>query len=177
MRPLPSIGPHPPSSDVLLAIYLNDHLAGSTLGRDLSRRSAGSNRGTPYEPFLSRLAQEIVEDRRSLLAIMGALGVRVDRLKAAAAWGGEKLGRLKLNGQLRGYSPLSRVVELEGLALGVYGKRGLWITLGELARERRVLVADELVGLRQRAESQLEELEIHRIRAIAEAFGQRGSGG
>lgn len=177
MSPLPSIGPDPPPPDVLLAIYLNDHLAGATVGRDLSRRSAASNRGTPYEPFLSRLAQEIVEDRRSLLAIMDALGVRIDRLKAAAAWSGEKLGRLKLNGQLRGYSPLSRVVELEGLALGVYGKRGLWITLGELAREHPVVVADELLGLRQRAESQLEGLDTHRIQAIADAFSPRGSGG
>ena len=177
MSPLPSIGPDPPPSHVLLAIYLNDHLAGSTGGRDLSRRSAASNGGTPYEPFLSRLAREIVEDRRSLLAIMDALGVRVDRLKAAAAWGGEKLGRLKLNGQLRGYSPLSRVVELEGLVLGVYGKRGLWIALGELALERPVLIADELLELRRRAESQLEGLETHRIQAIADALGQRGSGG
>lgn len=170
MSPLPSIGPEPPPSEVLLAIYLNDHLAGATVGRDLSRRSAASNRGTPYEPFLSRLAQEIGEDRQSLLAIMAALGARVDRLKAAAAWGGEKLGRLKLNGQLRGYSPLSRVVELEGLVLGVSGKRGLWIALGELAEDRPVLVAAELLRLRHRAESQLEGLDTHRIQAIADAF-------
>jgi hypothetical protein len=172
--PFPSIGPDPPPSDVLLAIYLNDHAAGATVGRELSRRSAASNRGTPYEPFLSRLAGEIAEDRRSLLAIMDALGVRVDRFKAAAAWGGEKLGRLKLNGQLRGYSPLSRIIELEGLLLGVHGKRALWITLGELAGDRPGLVADELHGLRQRAESQLEGLETHRTRAIAEALGPNG---
>jgi hypothetical protein len=177
MSSLPSIGPDPPPSDVLLSIYLNDHLAGATVGRELSRRSASSNRGTPYEPFLGQLAQEIVEDRRSLLSIIDALGVRVDRLKAAAAWGGEKLGRLKLNGQLRGYSPLSRVVEFEGLVLGIHGKRALWITLGELARDRPVLVADELLALRRRAESQLERLETQRIRAITDAFGQRGSGG
>jgi hypothetical protein len=174
---LPSIGPDPPPSEVLLAIYLNDHLAGATVGRDLSRRSAASNRGTPYGPFLSQVAQEIAEDRQSLLAIMDALGVRVDRLKAAAAWAGEKLGRLKLNGQLRGYSPLSRVVELEGLVLGVHGKRALWITLGELARDRPVLDADDLLGLRQRAESQLEGLQTHRIQAVVDAFGGRGSGG
>ncbi|MFZ1995117.1 MAG: hypothetical protein WAU75_13465 [Solirubrobacteraceae bacterium] len=177
MSPLPAIGPEPPPPDALLGIYLNDHLAGATVGRELSRRSAASNRGTTYEPFLRGLTQEIAEDRRSLLAIMKALGVRVDRLKAAAAWGGEKLGRLKLNGQLRGYSPLSRVVELEGLVLGVYGKRGLWITLSELAPDRPVLVAGELLGLRQRAESQLEGLQTHRLRAIADAFGRRDSGG
>src|ERR1700761_5614190 len=139
MSRLPAIGPQPPASDVLLGIYLNDHLAGATVGRELSRRAATSNHGTAYEPVLSQIAREIDEDRRSLLAIMAALRVRVDRLKTAAAWGGEKLGRLKLNGQLRGYSPLSRVVELEGLALGVHGKRLLWIPLAELAGDRPAL--------------------------------------
>jgi hypothetical protein len=172
MSRLPSIGPDPPPSDALLAIYLNDHLAGATVGRELSRRSASSNRGTPYESFLSRLAQEISEDRDALLAIMNALNVRLDRLKAAAAWGGEKLGRLKLNGQLRGYSPLSRMVELEGLLLGVHGKRGLWITLSRLANDEPALIADDLERLRVRAESQLRELETHRIRAALDAFGR-----
>jgi hypothetical protein len=175
MSRLPAIGPDPPASDVLLGIYLNDHLAGSTVGRELSRRAQASNHGTRYEPFLNQLAREIDEDRRSLLAIMAAVGVRVDRLKTAVAWGGEKFGRLKLNGQLRGYSPLSRVVELEGLALGVHGKRLLWIALGELAGDRPGLDVEELRALRQRADSQLERLEAHRIDATAEAFGPRGS--
>ena len=38
------------------------------------------------------------------------------------AWTAEELERLKLNGQLAGYSPLSRLVELEGLAVGIEGK-------------------------------------------------------
>ena len=38
-------------------------------------------------------------------------------------------GRLKPNGQLTGYSPLSRLVELEGLSLGITGKLGLWRAL------------------------------------------------
>jgi hypothetical protein len=36
---------------------------------------------------------------------------------------------LKLNGQLRGYSPLSRLDELELLQIGVAGKRRLWRAL------------------------------------------------
>ena len=38
-----------------------------------------------------------------------------------AGWVAEKAGRLKLNGSLLTYSPLSRLVELEGLSLGVEG--------------------------------------------------------
>ena len=50
-------------------------------------------------------------------------------MKPAVAWIAEKAGRLKLNGQIRGYSPLSRLVELEGLEVGVTGKRSLWQAL------------------------------------------------
>ena len=46
---------------------------------------------------------------------MRDLGFGADKLKNVAAWGLEKVGRLKLNGELTGYSPLSRMVELEGL--------------------------------------------------------------
>jgi hypothetical protein len=41
---------------MLLAIYLNDHLAGATVGRDLSRRAAASNRYTSYGPSLDYLS-------------------------------------------------------------------------------------------------------------------------
>ena len=46
---------------------------------------------------------------------MEDLGFDSDTMKDLGGWALEKVGRLKLNGQLTGYSPLSRVVELEGL--------------------------------------------------------------
>jgi hypothetical protein len=155
---------------MLLAIYLNDHLAGATAGRELSRRAAASNRGTSYEGFLEDLAREIQEDRESLLTIVRALQIRVDPLKLAGAWGAEKLGRLKLNGRLRGYSPLSRVVELEALALGVHGKLALWRSLQALDPLPPPLQAAGLPELAARAERQLEGLEEHRMRAVVEAL-------
>jgi hypothetical protein len=155
---------------MLLAIYLNDHLAGSTVGRELAQRAAGSNRGNVYGAFLEGLATEIAEDRETLIAIMRALDVRVDRLKVLGAWGAEKLGRLKPNGRLLGYSPLSRVVELEGLALGINGKLALWRTLENLVSGRPELASFDIATLAERAESQLERLEPHRLRAATEAL-------
>jgi hypothetical protein len=156
---------------VLLAIYLNDHLAGATAGRELVRRAASSNRGSSYGPFLEDLAVQIEEDRESLLEIMRALGVGIDRLKLIGGWAAEKAGRLKLNGRLRGYSPLSRVVELEMLALGVHGKLALWLALRELEAGEPRLADSDLANLIQRAELQREGLEAHRLRAVAEALG------
>jgi hypothetical protein len=151
---------------MLIAIYLNDHLAAATGARELARRAAASNRRSEYGPFLDQLAQEIDEDREILLAIMRALGVRIDRLKVLAGWSAEKAGRLKLNGRLFGYSPLSRLVELEALAVGVYGKLALWRSLEQLDPERLTTAGAFLPELVQRAERQLDELEQHRRRAV-----------
>jgi hypothetical protein len=155
---------------MLLDIYLNDHLAASTGGRDLASRAASSNRNSEYGPFLKRLAREIAEDRESLVAIMRALDVKVDRLKVIAGWGAEKVGRLKLNGRLLGYSPLSRLVELEALALGVHGKLALWRSLQQLEPELPGIADGVLTELAGRAERQLEELEVYRRRATTEAL-------
>jgi len=114
-----------------LAIYLNDHLAGATTGVELARRLRASNEGDAEmaEP-LARVCAEIEADRETLEELMRRLGIRRSVVKPAAAWLGEKLGRLKPNGQLHGYSPLSRLVELEILHIGITGKRRLWEALG-----------------------------------------------
>jgi hypothetical protein len=153
-----------------IAIYLNDHLAGATVGAELARRAAGNNRGSPYGQFLEELATEIRADRESLLAIMRSLRVRVDRVKVSAAWAAEKLGRLKLNGRLRGYSPLSRLVELEALTLGVSGKLALWRALDQLEPQRPELSKEVLRDLIARAQRQLDSLEQQQRNAVISAL-------
>ena len=57
---------------------------------------------------------------------MELLEVKPNPIKDAAGWTAEKFGRLKPNNSLLSYSPLSRVIELEGLVIGVTGKLALW---------------------------------------------------
>lgn len=154
----------------LLSIYLNDHLAGATSGRELAGRAAGNNRGSEYGAFLSDLAREIDEDRVTLLALMRDLSVGIDHAKVIGGWLVEKAGRLKLNGSLLSYSPLSRVVELEALALGVTGKRSLWVALDELSTAELVLSDAGLPELIARADRQLAGLEEQRRRAVVAAL-------
>ena len=155
----------------LLGIYLNDHLAGSTGGIELAKRACSANQGSELGRFLAELVMQIESDRRTLQRIMEDLGVRRDRAKVAGGWMLEKAGRLKMNGQLRGYSPLSRVVELEGLALGVTGKLALWKALKLLAETEPALDAAELDRHIERAEEQQRQLEDHRLAAVREALG------
>ena len=87
-----------------------------------------------------------------------------------AAWTAEKAGRLKLNGQLLGYSPLSRLVELEGLSLGVTGKLCLWLGLRAAYQDDPRLTGFDLEGLAKRARDQRQRLERVRRKAAVEAL-------
>jgi hypothetical protein len=152
----------------LLAIYLNDHWAGSTAGLELARRARGSNEGTELGDFLRRLALEIEEDREALGRIMDRLEIRRDPLKQSFGWAAEKVGRLKLNGQILGYSPLSRLVELEGLHLGISTKLSLWEILRSThAAELQEFDLGELI---ERARHQLDELKPLRLEAARAAL-------
>lgn len=153
-----------------LGIYLNDHLAGAVAGVELAKRAANNNKGTEWGSFLESLSEEIEEDRRALLDLMNELGIKQDILKDAAAWLGEKVGRLKLNGKLVGYSELSRVVELDGLALGITGKLALWRVLKELQLPEVRATGIDLDALEERARKQRDGVEDYRLRAGREAF-------
>jgi hypothetical protein len=157
-----------------LDVYLSDHLAGATVGVELSRRAANSNRGTPTGEFLEQLHQEIVEDRRTLIAVVRALEADTSPAKSVLAWAAEKAGRLKLNGQLRGYSPLSRLIELEGLETGVTGKRSLWEALARAFPDDERLVRFDLDALVRRAEHQLKGLRDQHLSAAHEALRATG---
>lgn len=161
----------PPTSDRLLEIYLADHLAASTAGVALSRRTAQSNANTALGDVLRRLVTEIEEDRRTLQAIVAELGFRESKAKDTLAWAGEKVARLKLNGQLRGYSPLSRIVELEALSVGVAGKLALWQSLKSTPALSERLSGFDLDQLAERAQRQRTEIEEQRINAVRETFG------
>lgn len=153
-----------------LAIYLTDHLGGSTSGVELAKRTARSNQGTEFGEPLGRIASEIAEDRAALQGIMHDLDVPPDHLKTSVAWAAEKVGRLKPNGQLTGYSPLSRVLEIEVLFSGVNGKLCLWRTLQEVAATEPRLSTSRLEELAARAEAQRETLDDLRGRAAQIAF-------
>jgi hypothetical protein len=160
------------ADDKYLAIYLNDHLAGAVGGVQLARRMAKSNRGSEvYGEPLERLAAEVNEDRRTLQSLLKALDVRGDPIKILASVGAEIVGRLKLNGSLISYSPLSRMEELELLLLGVTGKAALWRALRDSNGDDPRLRKFDFEELIKRADSQRRRLEALRRRAAAEALG------
>lgn len=160
----------------LLAIYLNDHLAGATGGVELAGRAARANRGrTPdISARVRALTEEVRADRRSLREIMAALGVTTAHHKVFAAWLGEKAGRFKLNAGVLRRSPLSALIEVEALHLAVQGKARGWRTLLAAAEREPGLDAQHLRTLLDRAQQQLIELEDLHHEVATQVFGTRG---
>jgi len=153
------------SDDGLLAIYLRDHFAASTAGRNRCRYARDRNRDGELGSLLDTLLHEIEEDRDTLRRVMARVGVEPSGVKVAASAALERLGRLKLNGQVTGYSPVSRVLDLEALSLGIEGKSLLWAALA--ARNDQHLAEFDFKALEERAQSQRERLESHRGAAAA----------
>ncbi len=144
----------------LLGIYLNDHLGGAMAGTELARRISRTH------PELRALADDIESDRQELLDVMRTYGVEPRPHKAAIGWLTEKAGRLKLNGRLLGRSPLSDVLELETLRVGIEGKAALWRALETLPGAD----AERLSRLVRRAGDQADLVDQHRLGIAPKAF-------
>ncbi|MFD8077836.1 hypothetical protein ACFV3E_34875 [Streptomyces sp. NPDC059718] len=157
-------------SQQALEIYMNDHLAGSTTGQLISRHLADHQRATPHGDELRRVADEIAEDRQSLLDLMAALDVPARRHKVYAGWLAEKARLLKLNGRVTRRSGLSTVIELEVLRLGIEGKSLLWQSLLSLT-PKKDLDEDRLRLLLDRAREQIDTVETVRREAVGAGLG------
>lgn len=168
--PRPPVAVRDADARTLFTVYLQDHHAAATGLVELAKRSARSNRDEPLGGFLRGLVAGLQTTLEAIEAVMRHHAVTPSPVKAPLAVVAERLGRGKLNGQLVGYSPLSRLVELEGLAAGVEMEHQFWLTLSQLpagALPATVDVSERIT----RSRKQRDELEEHRADAAVAAFG------
>jgi hypothetical protein len=152
-----------------LAIYINDHGAGGAAGLALARRCLSRNERSALGETLRHIVDEIAQDVDTLSSVRRSLALKDDRLKRVIARLVERLTRFKLNGRLRGYSPLSRLLEIEALLTGIDAKRSLWLALQQ--RDSSACLAGfDLPALARRAENQRERLRPHHLEAARAAF-------
>jgi len=152
----------------LLAIYLTDHLAGAAAGSRRMQRLAEAERSAPDADALRRVATGVESDRAALMDMMRSEGIEPRRYKMALARAVEMAGLLKTNGRIFERSPLSSVVELEGLRMGVVAKQCLWHSL----RGTELSARYDFSALLERAEQQLEVLDQAHARRAGDVFGQ-----
>ena len=148
--------------------YLNDHLAGSISALELIAHWVEAHNGEPLGSFFVEIEREIKADQDTLRDVMRALGVEESKMRQAGAWVAEKIGRARLIIAGDGRGSLGLLLTLEGLIMGVTGKKLLWRTLA--AAKLPPLNTYNFESLQRRAEQQVERIEAERISAIREAF-------
>ena len=148
--------------------YLNDHLAGSISALEVIDHWAEVHKGEPVSSFFVEIKAHIKADQETLRDIMRALEVEESKIRKAGAWAAEKVGRARLI--IAGDEPgsLGLVLTLEGLIMGVTGKKLMWASLAAAKLPR--LSSYNFEQLQRRAEQQIERIEAERISAVREAF-------
>jgi hypothetical protein len=148
--------------------YLNDHLAGSISALELIAHWAEVHKGEPLGSFFVETEREIKADQDMLRDVMRTLGVEESKMRQAGAWAAEKVGRARLMIAGDEQGSLGLVLTLEGLIMGVTGKKLMWRSLAAAKLPR--LKIYHFGQLQRRAEQQIERLEAERIRAVSQAF-------
>jgi hypothetical protein len=148
--------------------YLNDHLAGSISALELIAHWVEVHKGEPLGSFFVETEREIKADQDTLREVMRSLGVEESKMRQAGAWAAEKVGRARLiiAGDERG--SLGLVLTLEGLIMGVTGKKLMWRAL--VASKLPQLNGYNFEELQRRAEQQVERIEAERMTAVRQAF-------
>ena len=152
-----------------IAIYLNDHLAGSVTALQILDSLLKRQTGTPLERDLVELKNEIADDRRELEILMARLHIPESSTRKTAAWFSEKLYELKAQVD----DPSGQLFLLEALntlSIGIEGKALLWKALDTAAKSVQALQGMEYDYLIQRAAAQRTHVEKMRLRAARSAL-------
>ena len=153
-----------------LTIYLNDHLAGSVSAIELVDHLIETYKGKPLEPFFTNLRNEIDADQRTLQDLIRKLGEKESAVRKAGAWVAEKLARMKVRVNDSEKDQMGLLQALEGLLLGITGKRALWSAL-EVASENVALLRGlDYARLQQRAREQCDLVDAKRLESAREVF-------
>ena len=157
-----------------LATYLHDHLAGSVVALELLEHLETAHSGTDLAPFLAKLREDILADRAELDALIGRAGGSTGTVRAAVGWLGEKAARLKLRMDDASGGDFRLLEACELVAVGIEGKRGLWVALAEVSASVPQLRGPDYAALVARAVKQRQRIETVRLRAARAALRHEG---
>jgi hypothetical protein len=148
--------------------YLNDHLAGSVSALEVIDHWVEVCKGERLGSFFVEIEKQIKADQETLRDVMRTLRVEESKVRKLGAWAAEKVGRARLI--VAGDEPggLGLVLTLEGLIMGVTGKKMIWRALAAAKLPR--LDSYDFEHLQRRAEQQIERIEAERISAARQAF-------
>ncbi|WP_026550909.1 hypothetical protein [Arthrobacter sp. Br18] len=146
-----------------LEAYLDMHLMGATNGVRLFEAAARSWSGTRHQEVITRLAQDIDDERAALRRAIEQFGHRPGRVKMFVAHSMARLAAVNPVNPLRRKGNAGAQLELETLLSLLRGKEALWETLISLlhsapAADRLGFTEEELLRLLTAARQQQAEI-------------------
>lgn len=150
--------------------YLNDHLAGSVGALELLDRLVITYQGKPLERFFGDLRDEIEADQETLKELIAKLDEKESTVRKAGAWIVEKVSRAKIQLSETREGEMGLFLALEGLALGIQGKRSLWRALAAASQTTPRLRGLDYAMLERRAVEQRDRVEAKRLEVAREVF-------
>ncbi len=146
-----------------LAIYLNDHLAGSLIAIEILEHL--ETEASDSMPDLPALKADIEADRQQLKMLMDRLGITESRVRKLTSWIAEQVTEAKFEADDESRGTLRRLERLEALGIGIDGKSALWRALNAAAEVAPDLRGIDYERLAQRAQEQRGRVEIFRLQA------------
>ena len=120
--------------------------------------------------FVPELRADIAADRRELEALMARLHIAASPSRAAARLA-ERMTEIKLRLDDPAGAALRLLEILEGLSVGIEGKRLLWRALAAVAEDAPALRLTDYGCLEQRAQEQRQRVEMARLETAKTALG------
>ena len=153
-----------------LEVYLRDHYAGGVGALELIDHLCAAHAEDSLGSFFRDLQAEVKSDHDTLRNLIEALGGDVGSVRNAGAWMAEKFGQAKLGFSAGADGRLRLLQSLEGLYVGITGKRLLWRSLATVKMSSPCLEKTDFDLLEQRAVVQSEKIENQRLELAGETL-------
>jgi hypothetical protein len=153
-----------------LATYIKDHFAGSEGALAILDHIERAHGAGAAGDMARTLRPQLESERVVLTRILAALGEEVSLTRRVFGWLSEKGLELKLKADDPSDGALHLLEEVEMLALGVHGKRGLWVALAESRGRVAALATEDYAALIAQAEAQRALIETVRLAGAKAAF-------
>jgi predicted negative regulator of RcsB-dependent stress response len=151
-----------------LAVYLHDHLAGSSFAVELLEKLASEFAGTSSGEVALELLEQVQVDRKTLEQVIAQVGKAKPRLDDALGWMAERISRIKLKHD--DPSGIGAFEAFETIGLGILGKRALWQAMQIRQNADTRLAGLDYSALIARAEQQFQKANQHRLNLVNDAL-------
>ena len=156
-----------------LAVYLHDHLAGSSFAVELLEKLASEFAGTPSGEVARELLEQVQIDRNTLEQLIAKVGKANPDLYDALGWIAERVSRIKLKHD--DPAGIGAFEAFETISLGILGKRALWEALQVRQNADTRVAGLDYPALIARAEQQFQKANQYRLELIHDALSKQES--